>query len=130
MKTGDKIYFLVNDEFEVDRIKEIVEVDGNILITPKYFDWLTLTENDLLDETCEKVKNDVALHGEKQIKLSDARQWLQAYANNYYEADEWSDFHQEQLIVDFCKAMFYKQPLRKSLPLNIKKTETQRILIQ
>ena len=108
MKTGDKIYFLVNDEFEVDRIKEIIEVDGNILITPKYFDWLTLTENDLLDETCEKVKNDVALYSEKQIKLSDARQWLQTYANNYYEADEWSDFHKKQLIVDFCKAMFYK----------------------
>ena len=107
MKTGDKIYFLVNDKFKADRIKEIIEIDGNILITPEYFDWLTLTENDLLDETCENVRNDIALHSEKQIKLSDARQWLQEYANDYYEADEWSFFNQEQLIADFCKAMFY-----------------------
>ena len=107
MKVGDKIYFEYNKEFIIDKIQEIVEVDGKTLITPNYYDWLTLTEDDLLDESDERVKSDMAFNTEKMISLSEARNWLKYHLMSYYEADSWSFFNKEQAVIDFCKAMVY-----------------------
>ena len=107
MKVGDKIYFVYNGEFIIDRIQEIVEVEGKLLITPSYYDWLTLTEDDLLDESDERVKGDIAFNTEKMINLVDARNWLEYHLMSYYESDYWSSFNKEQAVLDFCKAMVY-----------------------
>ena len=107
MKVGDKIYFVYNGEFTIDRIQEIVEVDGKLLITPEYYDWLTLTENDLLDDSDERVKGDISVNTEKIIKLSDARNWLKYHLSSYYKSDCWSSFNKEQAVIDFCTAMVY-----------------------
>ena len=107
MKVGDKIYFELNKEFVIDRIQEFIEVDGKILITPSYYDWLTLTEDDLLDESDERVKGDIAFNTEKMINLVDARNWLEYHLISYYEPDVWSSFNKEQAVLDFCKAMVY-----------------------
>ena len=107
MKVGDKIYFVYNGEFIIDRIQEIVEVDGKLLITPEYYDWVTLTENDLLDDSDERVKGDISVNTEKMIKLSDARNWLKYHLSSYYESDCWSSFNEEQAVIDFCTAMVY-----------------------
>ncbi len=106
MKQGDKIYFFDSPGvIHEDYIKEIVEVDGEILITPSDWDWLTLTENELLDETNEYVRKDKALHTEKTINLSDAKRWLEYHLRDYYESDAWSFFDDEKAVRDFCDAM-------------------------
>ena len=51
LKVGDVIYYCICDIFTVDTIKEIVEVDGEVLITPETHPEYTLTEDLLLDET-------------------------------------------------------------------------------
>ena len=107
IKVGEKIYFEIDGRLEIDKIKEFVTVDGEFLITPSYYSWLTLSKNDLLDESDERVKEDKALHSEKMIKLSEAREWIKHHIRDYYEADEWSNFDDEQAIKDFCKAMVY-----------------------
>ena len=107
MKVGDKIYFVYNGEFIIDRIQEVVDVEGKLLITPSYYDWLTLTEDDLLDESDERVKGAIAFNSEKMINLVDARNWLEYHLNFYYEPDVWSSFNKEQAVIDFCKAMVY-----------------------
>ena len=109
MKVGDKIYFEYNKEFIIDRIQEIIEVDGKMLITSKYYDWLTLTEDDLLGESDERVKDDIAFNTEKMINLSDARSWLNYHLDFYYESDGWSYFNKERAVSDFCKAMVYNE---------------------
>ena len=107
-KQGDTIYFRYDGgRLEKDVIKEIVEIDNDILITPTYNDYLTLTSKDLIGEEDEDVKADIALHTDKTIDLKKARNWLKFYARNYYEADEWSNFDDEELVKDFCKAMVY-----------------------
>lgn len=107
MKVGDKIYFVYNGEFIIDRIQEVVDVEGEFLITPSYYDWLTLTEEDLLDESDERVKGDIAFNSEKMINLKEARHWLEYHLMSYYEPDVWSYFNKEQAVIDFCKAMVY-----------------------
>lgn len=104
-KVGDLIFFEFHGSFEVDRIKELVEIDGETLINPSYWDNLVLTEKDLLDDNDIRVKEYKALHNDAVIKLSDARRWLQHHLIDYYESDEWSDFNDEQAVKDFCIAM-------------------------
>jgi len=104
-KVGDLIFFEINGSFYIDRIKELVEIDGKILITPSDWDCLTLMEEDLLDENDIRVKEYNALHKDAFIKLSDARSWLQYHLIDYYESDEWSNFDDEQAVKDFCIAM-------------------------
>ena len=108
MKKGDLIFFEYDGDLRIDRINEIIEVDGNLLITPDQWDWVTLTEDDLLDDTDIRVQEYYALNNDKVIKLSDARNWLEYHSRAYYEASEWSKFDDEQLLKDFCMAMFKK----------------------
>ena len=105
MKAGDLIFFDYKGDFCVDKIKEIIEVDGQNLITPFYWDLITITNNELLDETDRRVKEYNSLRKDKTINLSDARNWLNNHAYQYYEPDEWSSFDSEQLVKDFCIAM-------------------------
>lgn len=106
MKKGDKIYFLdYNKEIHEDYIKEIIEVDGKLLITPEDWDWKAVSEDELLNVSNEYVRKDMALHAEKTINLSDARSWLECHLRDYYEADEWSSFNFEEAVRDFCDAM-------------------------
>ena len=106
MNKGDKIYFRDSDgNIQYDYIKEIVEIDGQILITPEFRDYITLTEDELLDDSVEYVRKDNALHAEKTINLSDARRWLEYHLRDYYEADCWSDFNDKGAVRDFCDAM-------------------------
>jgi len=107
-KVGDLIFFDFHGSFEVDKIKELVEIDGETLINPSYWDNLVLTEKDLLDDNDIRVKEYNALHKDAVIKLSDARRWLQSYLRNYYESDSWSSFDDEQAVKDFCIAMLNK----------------------
>ena len=109
IKVGDTIFFERGGSLIIDIVKEIAEIDGKLLITTvEEDDWYApvLTEDDLLDENDERVKRYKALREDKMIKLSDARSWLQYHLRNYYEADEWSEFNDEQAIKDFCIAMF------------------------
>ena len=104
-KVGDLIFFDFHSSFQIDRIKELVEIDGETLINPSYWDNIVLTEKDLLDDNDIRVKEFNALHKDAVIKLSDARRWLQCHLTDYYESDEWSDFNDEQAVKDFCIAM-------------------------
>ena len=106
MNKGDKIYFCDSDgNIQYDYIKEIVEIDGQILITPEFLDYITLTGDELLDDSVEYVRKDKALHAEKTINLSDAKRWLEYHLRDYYESDAWSFFDDEKAVRDFCDAM-------------------------
>lgn len=107
LKVGDKIFFIYDGKFQVDSVKEVILVDGKQLITPKYWDWIAISEEELLDETDDRVKDILCLSKDKYIKLSEARSWLQSHLLDYYESDEWSSFNNEEAIRDFCKAMIY-----------------------
>lgn len=108
MKNGDIIFFeTANELLIVDHVKEIVEIHGRFLIVPQEFDWLTLEEKDLLDDSDRRVKRWKAIHqcGDKSISIKKAKDWLEYHLRNYYEADEWSSFDFERAVEDFCVAM-------------------------
>ena len=106
MKQGDKIYFYDSNKIiHEDYVKEIVEIDGQILITPEDWDWMSITEDVLLDDSIEYVRKDKALHAEKTINLSDARRWLEYHLRDYYESDSWSFYDDKKAVRDFCDAM-------------------------
>lgn len=107
-KVGDLIFFDFHGSFQIDRIKELVEIDGETLINPSYWDNLVLTEKDLLDDNDIRVKEYNALHKDAVIKLSDARRWLQYHLRDYYESDSWSSFDDEQAVKDFSIAMLHE----------------------
>ena len=111
LKVGDVIYYYIgNNIFTVDTIKEIVEVDDEILISPETYPEYTLTEDLLLDETDDRVRGYIANNdGDCLIKLSDARKWLQSHITDYYYDDDWGDvsFDDGKLVYDFCKEMYY-----------------------
>lgn len=107
MKKGDIIFFESISEFRVDSVKEIVEIDGSFLIVPQEFDWLTLEEKELLDESDPRVKRWKAIHlsGGTSISLKKAKDWLEYHLRDYYEPDEWSRFDEIAAVEDFCVAM-------------------------
>lgn len=115
LKVGDVIYYIMCDEFTVDTIKEIVEVDGEVLITPETYPEYTLTKDLLLDETNDMVKGHIASNSDCLIKLSDARKWLLSHLTDYLQNDGWGDYYgefwtsldEEKLVYDFCKEMYY-----------------------
>lgn len=109
LKVGDVIYYIMCDEFTVDTIKEIVEVDGEVLITPETYPDYTFAEDILLDETDDRVRSHIAYNSDCTIKLSDARKWLKRHLADYYYDDDWggTSFDEERLVLDFCKGMYY-----------------------
>ena len=108
MKIGDIICYQKNGEFYVDRIADIEIIDGKPIYELADYNWWCVTEDELLDESDERVRDYMCLKKDKMIKLSDAREWLESYARTYYESDSWSLFKSDEMIKDLCKAMLYK----------------------
>lgn len=109
LQVGDRIYYQKNNDFYVDRVTEVVIVDGSPLYSLMDYDWWCVTEDELLDESDERVRDYVCLEKDCFVKLSDVRSWLHNYARNYYEADCWSLFKDKEMIKDLCKAMLYNK---------------------
>ena len=109
LQVGDRIYYQKNNNFYVDRVTEVVIVDGSPLYSLMDYDWWCVTENELLDESDERVQDYLCMEKDGYVKLSAVRSWLQSYARNYYESDSWSYFNDEDMIKDLCKAMLYKK---------------------
>lgn len=107
LKIGDRIFYQKDGIFYVDRIADILYTKEGTLYEPVENDWSCITEDELLDESDERVKDYLCMSKDAMIKLSDVRDWLRYHARNYYESDEWSDFKDEKMIKDLCKAMLY-----------------------
>ena len=108
MKVGDRIFYQKDGKFYVDKIANIEIIDGKSIYEPVEYNWWCVTEDELLDESDEEVRNYMALIKDDMVKLSDVRDWLKSYAWDYYESDTWSSFHDDEMIRDLCKAMLYK----------------------
>ena len=108
LNIGDKIFYQKNNIFYVDRITEVVVVDGSPLYSLMDYDWWCVTEDELLDESDERVQDYLCMEKDRYVKLSDVRCWLHNYARDYYESDAWSLFNDKDMIKDLCKAMLYK----------------------
>lgn len=109
LQIGDRIYYQKNNDFYVDRVAEVVIVDGSPLYSLMDYDWWCVTEDELLDESDDRVRDYVCLEKDGMVKLSDVRSWLNYHARNYYESDSWSYFDDEQMIKDLCKDMLYNK---------------------
>ena len=108
MKIGDKIFYEKNGEFYIDRIADIEIINGKSIYELVDYDWWCVTEEELLDESDERVREYMCMTKDAMIKLSDVRNWLRYNALNYYESDGWSLFKDEDMVKDLCKAMLYK----------------------
>lgn len=108
MKIGDRIFYQKNGEFYIDRIADIEIIDGNSIYELVDNYWWCVTEDELLDESDERVRDYMCLRKDGMIKLSDVRRWLESHAREYYESDSWSSFESDEMIKDLCKAMLYK----------------------
>lgn len=108
MKLGDRIFYQKNGEFYIDRIADIEIIDEKPIYELVDYDWRCVTEDELLDESDERVRDYMCLRKDEMVKLSDVRRWLESYAISYYEADCWSYFKSDEMIRDLCKAMLYK----------------------
>ena len=107
LQVGDRIYYQKNNNFYVDRVTEVVIVDGSPLYSLMDYDWWCVTENELLDESDDRVRDYICLEKDGFVKLSAVRSWLHNYARNYYKPDEWSEFKDKEMIKDLCKDMLY-----------------------
>lgn len=108
MKIGDRIFYQKDGDFYVDEIANIEIIDGKSIYELIERDWWCVAEDELLDESDEKVRNYMALVKDDMVKLSDVRDWLNYHARDYYESDTWSSFYNDEMIRDLCKAMLYK----------------------
>jgi len=108
MKIGDRIFYEKNGEFYIDRIADIEVINGKSLYELVDYDWWCVTEDELLDESDERVRDYVCMLKDGMVKLSAVRNWLLYNARKYYEPDSWSLFKDEDMIKDLCKAMLYK----------------------
>jgi hypothetical protein len=73
LNIGDKIFYQKNNIFYVDRITEVVVVDGSPLYSLMDYDWWCVTEDELLDESDERVQDYLCMEKDKYVKLSDVR---------------------------------------------------------
>jgi hypothetical protein len=108
MKIGDRIFYQKNGEFYIDRIADIIRTDEGTLYELVDYDWWCVTEDEILGESDERVRDYVCLEKDGLVKLSRVRNWLDYHARDYYESDSWSLFRSEDMIKDLCKAMLYE----------------------
>ena len=108
LEKGDRIFYQKDGEFYVDRVADALSTDKGVLYELVDFDWWCVTENELLDESDERVRDYMCTLKDATIKLSDVRDWLRYHARDYYESDSWSLFKDEEMIKDLCKSMLYK----------------------
>lgn len=73
MKIGDRIFYRKDGKFYVDKIANIEIIDGKSIYEPDYSNWWCVTEDELLDESDEEVRNYMALVKDDMVKLSDVR---------------------------------------------------------
>ena len=109
LNIGDKIFYQKNNNFYIDIVKDVVIVGEDVLYELKDYDFWCVTENELLDESDERVQDYLCLEKDQVVKLSDIRSWLRYHARDYYEADCWSSFNDEKMIKDLCKDMLYNK---------------------
>lgn len=107
LKPGDKIFYQKNNQFYVDRIADVVSTDEGTLYELVDYDWWCVTDDEILDESDERVRDYLCLEKDAMVKLSDVRDWLICNARSYYESDEWSSFRSKDMIKDLCKDMLY-----------------------
>lgn len=108
LKIGDRIFYQKKGEFYIDRVADVLSTSNGTLYETVDNDFWCVTEDEILDETDERVKNYICLEKDEMVKLSDVRNWLIYHARNYYESDVCSEFKDEEMIKDLCKAMLYK----------------------
>lgn len=109
LNIGDKIFYQKNNNFYMDIVKDVVIVGDDVLYELTDYDWWCVTEDELLDESDERVQDYLCMEKDGFVKLSAVRSWLQSYARNYYEDDAWSYFNDEDMIKDLCKDMLYNK---------------------
>ena len=109
LKVGDRIFYQKNGEFYVDKIADILSTKEGILYELVDYDWWCVTEDELLDESDERVRDYMCMSKDGMVKLSDVRSWLSYNARSYYESDSWSSFKDEDMVKDLCKAMLYNK---------------------
>lgn len=108
LEKGDKIFYQKNGVFHTDEIADILFTNEGCLYELEDNNFWCVTDNELLDESDERVRNYMSMTKDMIVKLSDVRNWLMHHAENYYEPDEWSEFNVDSMIKDLCKAMLYK----------------------
>lgn len=109
MKIGDKIFYEKDGIFYSDVVAEVLTTEEGTLYGLVYDDWWCVTEDELLDESDERVQKVMCKSKDKMVSLSEVRSWLKYHANNYYEGDGWSSFKDEEMIDDLCIAMLYNK---------------------
>lgn len=109
LNIGDKIFYQKNNDFYIDIVKDVVIVGEDVLYELKDYDFWCVTEDEVLDESDERVQDYLCLEKDSMVKLSEVRSWLHNYARDYYESDAWSSFNDKDMIKDLCKAMLYNK---------------------
>lgn len=107
LKIGDTIFFEKYGDFYQSTVTEVQTIDGVTLYACTDNTWSIVDESEVLDDTDKRVRKVLAQTKDKMISLSEVRSWLKSYARSYYEADEWSNFKDEDMINDLSYDMLY-----------------------
>jgi len=107
LEKGNRIFYQKDGEFYVDRVADVLSTDEGTLYELVDYNWWCVTEDEILDESDERVRDYVCMSKDAMVKLSDVRDWLRYHARNYYESDCWSLFKDEEMIKDLCKSMLF-----------------------
>lgn len=107
LKKGNTIFYQKNGEFYIDKVADVLTTEEGTLYELVNDDWWCVTDDEILDETDERVKDYMSLKKDGMVELSKIRDWLTYHARDYYESDSWSQFKDEDMIKDLCKAMLY-----------------------
>lgn len=107
MEIGDRIFYQKNGEFYIDRVADIITTDEGTLYELEDYNWWCVAEDEVLNNSDERVRDYLCLREDKMVKLSEVRSWLDSYARNYYESDSWSEFKSDDMIKDLCKTLLY-----------------------
>lgn len=109
LKIGDTIFFEKYGDFYQAKVTEVQTIDGVTLYACNNDIWSIVDESEVLDDTDKRVRKVLAQTKDKMISLSEVRSWLKYNARDYYEADEWSEFKDDEMINDLCYAMLYEK---------------------
>lgn len=107
LKRGDRIFYQNDGELCVDIVTDILSTEEGTLYEIQEDSYLCVSEEDVLDESDERVRNILSMEKDTTVKLSEIRNWLATHARSYYYSDSWSLFKSEEMIRDLCKAMIY-----------------------
>ena len=110
LKRGDRIFYQNDGELCDGRVVDVLSTDEGTLYEVQnddYYNYLCVTEDEVLDESDERVRDILSLEKDTTVKLSDVRNWLKTHARDYYYSDSWSLFKSEEMIRDLCKIMLY-----------------------